>query len=504
MAKISRVILTQNSTWTAPAGVTFVNVTPTYIYNTFNPQGLVKTLTGNLYGWGASNFGQVGDSSIVNKSSPVLLSGNLTFAQLGGMPDIGNLNTSTDSTTKGIINNIGDAYLWGSNSIGNLGVGDITNRSSPTLISGGFKFTQLVPSSITTYALTAQGQAYAWGSNLAGSIGDGTVVPKSVPTAVIGNLTFTRLYPKSSYCFGLTASGALYAWGGNTGGILGVGDVNNKSSPTLVVGGLTFNRVSTTTNSNATFAIDTTGDTYAWGGNNSGLLGIGISPAVTSAVSSPTLVVGGLKFQQIYAGSVVNFCLGLTSDGTLYSWGDNTVASLGTGDLNPRSSPTIVVGSLKFKKIATSSGHVLGLTTNNVLYAWGSNGSGQLGDGTTATKSSPVLVSGGLTFSQIFTAGNGSYGITSNGLLYAWGQNTTGQLATGDSANKSVPTLSVGGLSISTVADRGIQNIQVPVKVPVTPGTTYTVTFNHAGYTTVNSVPVSFGALENLIFAYEQ
>src|SRR5690606_13445375 len=98
------------------------------------------------------------------------------------------------------------------------------------------------------------------------------------------------------------------------------------------------------------FGITEDGSLYTWGTNSFGVLGVGD----TTARSTPTAVVGGIKFKKVIVGTTGSgaYFFGISLDGTLYSWGDNTFGTLGVGDQVSRSSPTQVLTSVKFKDVS--------------------------------------------------------------------------------------------------------------------------------------------------------
>lgn len=77
----------------------------------------------------------------------------------------------------------------------------------------------------------------------------------------------------------------------------------------------------------------------------------------------------------------------LTSTGAAYCWGANVSGSIGDGTMTTnRSTPTAVIGGLKFVQLTTGRGeddHTCGLTSSGQAYCWGRNDYGQLGAGTT-------------------------------------------------------------------------------------------------------------------------
>lgn len=417
--------------------------------------------------WATGDKNYLGDNTGISKSSPVLVVGGFTWKKVGSLVQ-GSVYGLTTS---------GQLYGWGANSFGQLGIGDYntTWKSSPTLLANGLPFSDLPQSPYAGgnplyAALSAQGKIYTWNTgDYSGAQGDGTTATRSTPTLIAGGQDLTFRYFR--YCDGpfggggsptyksihaITDDGKIYAWGTNNKGQLGDGTSVNRSSPVLVVGGLTWkNFYTTTTNYNSSmswpsiYAIASSGQLYAWGPNDFGRLGDG----TTIYRSSPVLVAGGVVFKEIYPLAATNTVYGLTESGQLYGWGFNG-GTLGVGDTLDRSSPTLVAGDLVFKDFFASNTSRYGLTTTGQLYAWGTNNTGALGVGDTVIRSSPTLVAGGLTWQYVFPANNplNSYGthvrgITTSGKLYAWGSNSQGLLGDGTSVDKSSPILILGNLN---------------------------------------------------------
>lgn len=353
------------------------------------------------------------------------------------------------------LDQFGNIWAWGSNFFGQLGLGDVTHRSSPVAVLGGISFKQLAGATDTVTSsagspmgITSEGTAYAWGINNTGQLGLGDVTHRSSPVAVLGGLKWMKIIANNTWSIGITPSGSVYAWGANAHGQLGVGDVTSRSSPVAVLGGLKFANIETNDIGASPVSLGLTEDgvLYAWGGNDGGSLGVGDS----ISRSSPVAVLGDLVFKKVQAQLCQNtngtHVHGLTPDGTLYSWGRNLRGELGLGDNTPRSSPVAVLGGLTFVDFSVSRSHVLALTATGQVYAWGQNISGELGDGSTTGRSSPVAVLGGLTFEKIWANTNCSYALTPDGSLYAWGVNTQGSLGVGDVTPRSSPVAVVGGI----------------------------------------------------------
>lgn len=363
----------------------------------------------------------------------------------------------------GMIDPFGNAYMWGPNANGQLGLGDVTGRSSPVAVLGGKVFTRAYGGIIAsggggsaTFAIDNTGAAYGWGVNGNGQLGLGDVIPRSSPVAVLGGLRWNKLYARENQIHGLSTGYAAYGWGINADGELGVGDVLPRSSPVAVLGGLLFAKVIPARYSSgahgSVVALTRTGVAYSWGYNGKGNLGLGD----LVSRSSPVAVLGGLTFSDVVGINAANgpSFIGLTTAGVAYGWGDNATAQLGVGDSVARSSPVAVLGGLTFKQIfahSQSGGTFYGLTAAGALYAWGVNTNGELGVGDVTGRSSPVAVLGGLTFTKIFPYRGVCVGLTADGVAYSWGGNTSGSLGVGDVLPRSSPVAVLGGLTFNEI-----------------------------------------------------
>ena len=107
-------------------GTTWNNLSPAHVLNKCS-QGAVKT-DGTLWMWGANEYGEVGDNTIVGRSSPVQVPGTWDKFTLGQYNSIGRKDDGT-------------LWMWGYNRYGKLGQNqgqtNTTNSySSPVQIPG--------------------------------------------------------------------------------------------------------------------------------------------------------------------------------------------------------------------------------------------------------------------------------------------------------------------------------------------------------------------------------
>ena len=333
------------------------------------------TPAGAAYCWGANGGGQLGNGTQINSTTPVAVSGGLTFAAV----DPRGASSPCGVTTAGA------AYCWGDNIYGELGTGTTSFSHTPVAVSGGHTFAGVSAGGYyATCGVTTAGAAYCWGLNNYGQLGNGSLTNSSTPVAVSGGLTFATVSAENSYACGVTTAGAAYCWGYNSYGELGNGTQINSTTPVAVSGGLTFATVSA--GFYAACGVTTAGAAYCWGDNSYGALGTG----TTSFSLTPVAVSGGLTFAGVSAGEY-SAC-GVTTAHAAYCWGLNPYGGLGNGTTTNSSTPVAVSGGLTLATVSTEYQSACGVTPAGAAYCWGSNSVGQLGNGTTTDSPTPVAV----------------------------------------------------------------------------------------------------------------
>jgi alpha-tubulin suppressor-like RCC1 family protein len=341
--------------------------------------------------------------------------------------------------------NKGLAFGWGENIIGVLGNGTTTNSSSPVSVVGGFTdWCQVSSGRGHSLGVRQNGTAWAWGSNSIGQLGDGTTTSRSSPVSVVGGFTdWCQVSSGRYHSLGVRQNGTAWAWGTGGNGQLGNGTLTARSSPVSVVGGFTDWCQVSASDANS-LGVRQNGTAWAWGYNGQGRLGDG----TTTQRNSPVSVVGG--FTDWCQVSTYYHSLGLRQNGTLWAWGSGLLGRLGDGTTTAKNSPVSVIGGFTdWCQVSAGNAHSLGVRQNGTAWVWGSNNFGQLGDNTSTNRSSPVSVVGGFTdWCQVSAGGcNHSLGIRQNGTAWAWGRNTPGSLGDGTTTNRSSPVSVVGGFT---------------------------------------------------------
>jgi alpha-tubulin suppressor-like RCC1 family protein len=199
----------------------------------------------------------------------------------------------------------------------------------------------------------------------------------------------------------------MYCWGYNKYGQLG-SPVNDQvcpfsdactSTPTLVDSLPAL--VSVTAGYWHTCGLTADGSAYCWGSNPAGELGFSGGSGCqysreddsTFACSEvPRPVRGGLHFARLALGEY--YSCGLVVDGTLYCWGDNSIAQFGNGDRTDGGpTPIPAAGGMRFRSISASELATCGIALDTgTAYCWGSDFFNNLGNGPARNENSATPV----------------------------------------------------------------------------------------------------------------
>ncbi len=209
---------------------------------------LVLDSTGQLFAFGDNQFGQLGTTvnSGQNLPNPTPMLITPMPGQTGSVKQVvaGGFHTL-------VLTSSGQLFGFGENNYGQLGSsadnGTTTPHPTPTLISvfGATTITQIAAGSDHSLLVDSTGQLFAFGSNDRGELGNtvnaGLNVPNAVPTA--DSLTgqtgpITGIVGGGADSAVVTASGQLYTFGDNQFGELGnstnTGTGNANPTPTQV------------------------------------------------------------------------------------------------------------------------------------------------------------------------------------------------------------------------------------------------------------------------------
>ena len=328
---------------------------------------------------------------------------------------------------------------------GQLGLGDIIDRSSPVQVGSDTDWAMLAAHYQHTLAIKTDGTLWAWGNGLFLGLSEST--HRSSPVQ-IGSGTDWAMVATDTFHAAVKTDGTLWTWGINeTNGQLGHGDLVNCSFP-VQVGALTdWSAVSC--GSDVMLAIKTDGTLWACGMNSNGQLGLG---DIINR-SSPVQVGSLTDWAQVDVRAAYR-AAAIKTDGTLWTWGDGYQGALGLGNDSSFSSP-VQVGSLTdWSAVTCGIGAMLAIKTDGTLWAWGGDDDGvnygELGLGDTINRSSPVQVGSLTDWSTVSCWGASVLATKKDGTLWAWGGSwrgaLDGQLGLGDILPRSSP-VQVGALT---------------------------------------------------------
>jgi alpha-tubulin suppressor-like RCC1 family protein len=289
-------------------------------------------VNGTLFMWGYNSYGQIGDNTNdYNKYTPVKI----------GAGGIISFKISCGRNHSAAVKTDGTLWAWGQNYYGQLGDDTTDDRSSPVqTITGGYNWKQVACGYAQTAAIKSDGTLWnwgvytytpeetvaggtdwkqvscgghiagvktdgtlwLWGSNSSGQLGDGTTDDNASPIETItGGNSWTQVSCGGAHSAAIKTDGTLWLWGSNYSGQLGdgTGFGQNKSSPVqTIAGGNNWKQVSC--GGRSTAAIKTDGTLWAWGKNP----GFGDEAAVGGeVVESPVqTIAGGNNWKQVECG----------------------------------------------------------------------------------------------------------------------------------------------------------------------------------------------------------
>ena len=455
------------------------------------------------YCWGGNSDGQLGDGGTTRGTAPVAVSplsgqasSTWTTVRAGG--------SHTCGVTSGTV-----AACWGANADGQLGDGTIVSRTSPapvvvTSIGSQPMWTSVSAGGSHSCGLTTGSTAYCWGANGSSQLGDGTPQSKLSPTVVRSSMS--RVDAGQVTTCGVTTSGAASCWGGNASGQIGNGTQVTANTPATVFTGL-GQVASVLPGGSHTCGLSAGGFGSCWGLGSSGQLGDGLAPsliepnAVTGATDRMWTIAVGMSGVRGDGGrdSTATLKLKANPSRPLSDAAGNLATIAGsspsTAFIVDTDAPTVTSISR-----TASSAITRGLTAPSyrVVFSEPVSGVGtssfvvRLGSGVVGTPSFATVVADPATtvsgLSSAYTVTLGLTGVTGAGGtpstidIYVTSDAVVKDLF-GNALTVTTPTGSVSGYILDTVAPR-VTSVTRAVGTPALIGAqstpTFTVTFSEA------------------------
>jgi alpha-tubulin suppressor-like RCC1 family protein len=331
-----------------------------------------------------------------------------------------------------VVRSDGSVYAAGLDDKGQLG-NDATLAGQPTpiktavdnswiAVDGGEKYNVLVRN---------DGSLWAAGSNNVGQLGVGNLTdqPNWVTLATKG---WASVSAGSHHTLGLKTDGTVYGWGGGWEGELD-GVVTNTATPVpMPIGN---NAIAVSAGAVHSLVLNADGTVTSWGANDFGQCGqnagMGATPRQAGLVrDASNIPLGGI----IAVSAGFYHSLALSRDGIVWAWGYGEDGELGQNSLFSSPYAKKVFNLDNVVAISAGSWHNLALKNNGSLVAWGLNTNGQLGNGSSGAGQRSLVPAPVGTASDWFAIAAGdrhSLAMKRSGSTYSWGENSDGRLGQG-------------------------------------------------------------------------
>gem|GEM_PF-5746899 len=180
--------------------VHITNLTGVIAISAGNNHSMVLKSDGTVWVWGSNYSGQLGTGGGTLSSVPVqvtALTGPVSHVSAGR-------NFSLAITRDG------NAWSWGVNDYGQLGLGDTSKRTQPTLVSAVSPVRSVSAGGFHSVFVRTDGTVWSSGYNTSGQIGDGTTTLRLTPVPAIGLSGVTSAFTGESFTLAMRTSMAPF------------------------------------------------------------------------------------------------------------------------------------------------------------------------------------------------------------------------------------------------------------------------------------------------------
>ena len=244
----------------------------------------------------------------------------------------------------------GRVYAWGRNTFGQLGDGTTTNRSTPVLarIPGGNRITAIAAGATHTLAVTSRGRVLAWGRNSRGQLDGAPGVSRSIPTMVAlpGSPRVSAVSSGESHTVVLTTTGRVVTWGAAAGTTEAAARPTDQAAGPRTMSLPGGRATAIDTGAGHTAVLTSSARLYAWGDNSHAQLGDGTTTDRITLTPVPTL--GTLRS----ISTAGHHSIAIDRRGRVWTWGDNSFGQ-GAGDGATGSKLPTIVQALQGARVSS-------------------------------------------------------------------------------------------------------------------------------------------------------
>jgi alpha-tubulin suppressor-like RCC1 family protein len=304
------------------------------------------------------------------------------------------------------------------------GTSDGASDATADGAAGSFVATSIAKGQLHTCALTAQGGVRCWGDNRNGQLGDGTTMQRNAPVAVKGLSSGVTAIAAGDFHTCALSAGGVQCWGHNISGALGDGTTTDRQTP-MAVSGLPSSVVAIAAGGGDTCALLGTGDSYCWGLNNFGQLGVGTTGPTQATPKITQLVPGGV------------------------------LASLGAAALAPGGDHTCLVATMPSGSVVCSgdnSNGALGntLATSTLVYIAGGAGADTVAVAANVAFTCAIIPSGAVASDASDLSDASDASVSGGGTVECWG---------GGNVGSGAAALAVPGLTNAVALAAGTDHV---------------------------------------------
>jgi alpha-tubulin suppressor-like RCC1 family protein len=371
----------------------------------------------------------------------------------------------------------GTPYCWGNNSSGQLGNGTTTSSAVPSPVELPEKIKGKAISTLSVGGSTAcvvvDGEAYCWGNNSIGQLGVSGISISMIPVAVdtsgvLKNLKISSIEVGETHTCAI-ATGKAFCWGYNQSSQLGSAKAKKEAVfiPTEVDtdGALKNKTITGIAAGPSHTCVSATNELFCWGEDYNGQLGGGVYGGIQEIKDAKPILFSKSVVKQISRIEAASSSTCVIADSELYCWGYNASGRFNSSSFDSNIKPVKVemVGQLlgrEIQEVGIGSNYLCVLASSAPL-CWGANQQGQLGNGSIISSTIPVKVS-----SNVVKAGstldlgvaNSTSCAIAEGRVYCWGSSY--QLQGGRITPQIASAPLVVGVDSSELQFKSITNLE--------------------------------------------